>query len=310
MFYIDAMKIFGFASLFLALLNNSARHSASIISRYLKLKKQIKNQAIIPNTRNTKNPKKNAIVVAGVSGCLWASTSSSSVTRKRSAARPNERTVSMTVSVALLRMAVPTIAPIIIKKDIALTTHNTLKRDDINSDNSTEITKPKERSSKVSAAVKSNPSLAPAAKPIPIKNPSNKTSIETPASIAIGKALLSNGLASNLAVAILRHIMVAAPNPKPRTTNRGLCHLITSGKISTATTENTTPAAKCCKKLRIFGPGGEKSAIADPIIVAITGYIAKIKILSSLHSSNRSNYFQHYQVLGRDPPNAHLRFLV
>lgn len=223
------------------------------------------------------------MVEAVVSGCLWASTRSSSVTKNRRAASPNDKTVSTTTSEALLRMSDPNIAPTTIKEEIPEMIERSFNRERIISDNSIETIMPKERSSRVIAIARSKPSFAPAAKPIPIKKPSNRTSTETPMSIAKGKEAPSRGFDSKFEVPIFKIIMVATPRANPRMTKSGLWTLITSGKISTATTEKTTPAVKCCMKFCNLYPGFRKRAPAEPIIVAKTGGKVKRKILSKIH---------------------------
>jgi hypothetical protein len=65
--------------------------------------------------------------------------------------------------------------------------------------------------------------------------------------------------------------MRITPKAKPVTTTVIAWPLVTSGSNTTATTDNTTPAAKCWSRLRTFAVVTTNAAIAAPIVAVRTG---------------------------------------
>ena len=120
-------------------------------------------------------------------------------------------------------------------------------------DSATKTANPNANVSNASATESKMPSVFPAAKPTPKSKPSITKSIPNTISKPIGRALdtlLTSLLLSTFSAKYFIASIAIIPKLKPIPTSIGLCFLIISGNNSTATTEKTTPPAKCKTALR------------------------------------------------------------
>ena len=123
------------------------------------------------------------------------------------------------------------------------------------------------------AIAKRIPSVLPAVKPIPKSNPSIKISTATAINKLRGSLFSSIllGLSSLFSVSLLAPIIIRKPKVNPIISCSGACVFTISGNISTATTEKTTPAAKCNMRLLTLPPGFRNKAMKPPVIIVKTG---------------------------------------
>lgn len=118
-------------------------------------------------------------VISGVSGSSCSSTSSSSITKNKRAAKPNDNTTSRASFEKLCKTVAPKPAPTRIKVASAATVPMILTLAILALVIDEASARPRDKSSIVRASVSNLPSLAPAAKPMPIKKASTKISTPT-----------------------------------------------------------------------------------------------------------------------------------